>query len=300
MESTFFALGSKSNFNKALNHFYAVTDAVDEIESKKNIADIINEAIDQDELHEDQKLPIIGAVIKDKFNYSFSSFSIPNNVSEFDKIVDETSKWTALDILFVYYDANSKVNLINPKNPDHWDRVRELYHDQLIVLYAKYLKGDDKELENKAIDTLKEMLTGKDVFTNKDFIDGTVLPKQRVEKKKAKTQTGNLNITPKYGVRVSNELFHNGNVEAWKKIIESYMTKYPELEVHVYFKGEVINDINSLFKWGKVKHGDHILIQIAGENIVGVSKLQKYLYEGASPRFEQFLKIGVGKVLNLF
>jgi len=28
--------------------------------------------------------------------------------------------------------------------------------------------------------------------------------------------------------------------------------------------------------------------------------LQKYLFEGASPRFEQFLKLGVGKVLKLF
>ena len=147
MESTFFALGSKSNFNKALNHFYTVTDIVDDIESKKNIADIINDAIDQDELYEDQKLPIVGAVLKDKFNYSYSSFAIPNNVSEFDKIIDETSKWTGVDIVFVYYDANSKVNLINPKNQDHWERVRELYHDQLLVIYTKYLKDDDKEVE---------------------------------------------------------------------------------------------------------------------------------------------------------
>ena len=29
-------------------------------------------------------------------------------------------------------------------------------------------------------------------------------------------------MTPLYGVVVTNELFHNGNVEAWKKIIESY------------------------------------------------------------------------------
>jgi len=66
------------------------------------------------------------------------------------------------------------------------------------------------------------------------------------------------------------------------------------------FEGEVINDINALFKWGKVKHGDSIFFQVSGEEILGVSKLQKYLYEGASQRYEQFLKLGVGKVLNLF
>jgi len=107
-------------------------------------------------------------------------------------------------------------------------------------------------------------------------------------------------ITPKYGVPVSNELFHNGNVEAWKKILESYQVKYPDLAVHIMYENEVINDINSLFKWGKVKHGDSIYFQVSGEEILGVSKLQKYLSEGASPRYGQFLKLGVGRVLNLF
>jgi len=101
-------------------------------------------------------------------------------------------------------------------------------------------------------------------------------------------------------VTVTNELFHNGNVEAWKRIIESFKVSHPDLDVLIFHEGEKINDINSLFKWGKVKHGDPILFQVVGENIRDVSKLQKYLFEGASPRFEQFLKIAVGKVLNLF
>ena len=95
-------------------------------------------------------------------------------------------------------------------------------------------------------------------------------------------------------------MFHNGNVEAWKKIVESYTTKFPDLQVYIFHKGELILDINSLFKWGKVKHSDSIFFQVGGENIRGVSKLQKYLFEGASPRYEQFLKIDMGKVLNLF
>ena len=92
---------------------------------------------------------------------------------------------------------------------------------------------------------------------------------------------------------------HNGNVEAWKKIIESFNDKHPDLQVVIFFEGEVINDINALFKWGKVKHGDPIMFQVVGENIRSVSKLQKYLFEGASPRFEQFLKVDVGRILNL-
>ncbi|MDR2900222.1 MAG: hypothetical protein LBV20_01705, partial [Treponema sp.] len=69
---------------------------------------------------------------------------------------------------------------------------------------------------------------------------------------------GKVRMTPMYSVVVQNELFHNGNVEAWKKIIASYKAKYPGLEVYIYYDGERIMDINSLFKWGKVKHGSAI------------------------------------------
>jgi hypothetical protein len=107
-------------------------------------------------------------------------------------------------------------------------------------------------------------------------------------------------MTPMYSIPVTNELFHNGNVEAWKKIIQSYTTKYPGLEVYVFYEGERIHDINTLFKWGKVKHGSAILIAVAGTDIRDVAKLQRYLRQGASPMFEAFLKAPVNAVLNLF
>ena len=96
METTYFSLGSKTSFNKALRHFYSVTDAVSEVEAKSNIADYINDLLDDEELHPDQILPIIGSVVKDKFNYSYSSFGIVNDITEFDKIADDASKWSAL------------------------------------------------------------------------------------------------------------------------------------------------------------------------------------------------------------
>jgi hypothetical protein len=111
---------------------------------------------------------------------------------------------------------------------------------------------------------------------------------------------GKKRMTPKYSVQVTNELFHNGNVEAWKNIVESYRSKYPSLDVHIFHDGEKVNDINSLFKWGKVKHGDVLLFSVAGESIQGVAKLQRYLFEGASNRFHNFLKKDVNKVLHLF
>ena len=89
-------------------------------------------------------------------------------------------------------------------------------------------------------------------------------------------------------------------MEAWKNIIESYEAKHVGNKVIVYHEGELIQDLNSLFKWGKVKHGGVIMFQVAGAQIKGVSRLQKYLHEGASSRFEAFMKHDINKVLNLF
>lgn len=308
MESAFYALATKSNFNKALNHFYKVTDVVDDLESRRNLADVVNQQMDQGEIVADQILPIVGAVLRDKYGYSYDSFNIPVNVTDFSKICAETLKWTAIDIVLVYYTPGGEVILINPRNSAHWERARELTRDQLLVVYAKHLKPEAvKKLEMDAIQAVEEMIAGKDVFINKEFIDATVMPKVEVKKPApaaaavgAAIQAGKRRMTPKYSIQVTNELFHNGNVEAWKKIVESFKTAHPDLDVLIFYENELINDINTLFKWGKVKSGNLIFFQVAGENIRSVSKLQKYFFEGASPRFEQFLKLGVGKVLNLF
>ena len=111
---------------------------------------------------------------------------------------------------------------------------------------------------------------------------------------------GARRMTPMYSVPVTNELFHNGNVEAWKKIIQSYEMKYPTCEVSVFYEGEKIHDINTLFKWGKVKHGSTILFAILGTEIKDIAKLQRYLRQGASSEFEAFLKFPVNTVLKLF
>jgi hypothetical protein len=113
-------------------------------------------------------------------------------------------------------------------------------------------------------------------------------------------ETGNRRMTPMYSVPVTNELFHNGNVEAWKKIIQSYQLKNPDCEVLIFYEGERIHDINTLFKWGKVKHGSSILFAIVGENIQDVAKLQRYFRQGASPQFEAFLRVPVNTALKLF
>lgn len=52
--------------------------------------------------------PLVGSVIREKFNYSFKFFSIPSNITEFTKIADETSKWSALDLVVIYFAPDGK------------------------------------------------------------------------------------------------------------------------------------------------------------------------------------------------
>jgi hypothetical protein len=111
---------------------------------------------------------------------------------------------------------------------------------------------------------------------------------------------GSSKMSPLISVVVSNELFHNGNVEAWKRIIRSYNAKYPNLQVSIYYDGERIVDINTLFKWGKVKHGSCIQFCVSGENIQDLAKLSRYFRQGASSQFEAFLHGSPDTVMNLF
>lgn len=156
METTFYSLATKNKFNAGLNHFYKVNELVDELEVGKNLADIIDEELDQGEILLDQILPIVGAVIKDKYNFTYDSFTIPSTITDFNKIIEETTKWTAIDILMVYYNPNAEIFLINPKNSNHWEKVRELTKDQLIVIYSKHLKSEsNKKLEKEAIEAIE-------------------------------------------------------------------------------------------------------------------------------------------------
>lgn len=125
-------------------------------------------------------------------------------------------------------------------------------------------------------------------------------PEPAPQAQPAPTVGAHARMTPFVSVVVTNELFHNGNVEAWKRIIRSYNAKYPNLQVNVYYDGERIVDINTLFKWGKVKHGSCIQFTVSGENIQDVAKLSRYFRQGASPQFEAFLKGSPDSVMNLF
>lgn len=324
-------LSTKSSFNSALGHFQTVSDIIGTLEDYENVADTLNKLLQEKEISQNQLIPSINSILFDKLEYRYSSYNIKNTISNFDALVDEIKKWNGVDIVLVYYHPDLGPMLINPKNKSHFDSIHTFNRNELITIYAGNFNSEtNKVIADKAITAISKYLEGKKITSSKELLTGKFkLPKKEIIKKdppkksgKNKSSVKTVNkakksnavasepvkeeaekpkrITPYYSVPVTNELFHNGNVEAWKKIIQSYNVKYPTLEVYIYYDGERIHDIHSLFKWGKVKHGSTIIFAVAGDNIKDVAKLQRYLKQGASIMFESFLKFPVNKILNLF
>jgi hypothetical protein len=356
-------LATRDGFNRSLRHFKFITSVIGNFESKKNIADILGQALADKSIEPRQVVPTLNAILVDKYHYACRSHNMTDNFEAFDGLAATVATWKGVDMVVAYFHPELGGVVVNPKNRDHWEGVRSLKRNELVTVFAGGFAGadGDKKYET-AISLLITLMEGGKAKTPAVLQKGTFVFRKaapvaapapaapRAARKArgraakpeaidysavaaaAKASTAPIyptaaqaavpaaaptaptaapaapaapsgapkRMTPMYSIPVTNELFHNGNVEAWKKIIQSYTTKYPGLEVYVFYEGERIHDINTLFKWGKVKHGSAIMIAVAGDNIQDVAKLQRYLKQGASHMFEAFLKGQVGAILNLF
>jgi len=302
-------LSTKCGFNISLKHFKVVNSFIDKCSKYNNLADLINESINDDVLQKYQIKAILNVLLTDKFNYCTKSINL-NSI--YNGPLEDLSKiftgWNLFDIVIVYYHPQLGITVINPKNEESWKVISgELIKNELVVIYTGFFgKEYDKEKAYQVCDAVAEIIQGSDIkkinhesFGSKEYVFTKPEKKQQVI-----TQPHNISIQRKLsgqlGILVTNELFHNGNVEAWKKIIESYETKFPDTKILVFYDNEEIKDINTLFKWGKVKSGSFIYIRLFGPEFRFFSKLKRYLYQGASHNFEAFLKGAPGNVLSLF
>jgi len=315
MENSLNLLARRSGFNAALRHFKLTNEYVRRLGSGANLADLLNADLDEGRIQRHQILPIINAVLVEKYGYAFRSYNLRSEVADAKQIAETVAQWTALDMVLLYHHPQAGVFVIEPTVADNWEEPLPLAKDELVVVYVGAAVGDvsDKVLRGAAEDMVG-LLSGRKIKGKKSYIApegrgrakpapatrASVAEKPKAEAAEARPAARKMRMTSKIGVDVTNELFHNGNVEAWKRIIQSYKAKYPGNEVLIWYEGERINDINALFKWGKVKHGTPIMISVVGDEIKDVSKLRRYLYEGASPRFEAFLAGGIDRVLDLF
>jgi hypothetical protein len=353
--SQFESLAEREGFNSSVRHIKTVVSVVDRVAAKENLADVVDELIEDKLLDKDDVRPVVSMVLGQKYGYASVSANLSTTAADIGAIADETAKWNGVDLVVIYHHPDLGALVVNPKNKARIAQIDRLNRSELLVAYAgRFAKEGDAKLLDAACEAVVDLFAGRKAKVKPEFLKGDCAykaPKAASEKAapdapkagKAKPAGGTpkaapkrgrpsakaapaavapvpvaapeppkaavaaaqavkpgARMTPMYNVLVTNELFHNGNVEAWKRIIASYTTKHPGLQVLVYYDNERITDINALFKWGKVKHGSNIKFAIAGEDISDVAKLQRYLAQGASHLYEAFLKGPVNSVMALF
>ncbi len=312
---------SLKDYNLLESQMTMISNIQTELNKGKNLADIVWDLETNNQITKGQIPAIAHTLLIEKHNYSCLSFNLSTTLADWEKIHQVVKAWDQFDTVLAYYHPQLDVSLINPSNKDHWARIESLSQYELMVIYAK-AKDSSKQLkELQFLADFKAICSGR---LDKDYsqyqtsdssaeisdVKSAQQPPAKIPAKvaadgEAPSQDtgpakGKRRITPKYAVPVTNELFHNGNVEAWRNIIESYEKKYPGNTTLLFHNGQRIKHISSLFKWGKVKTGDSIFFSIVGEEIKDVAKLKKYLYQGASHNFKYFVKKDVNVILNLF
>ena len=101
---------------------------------------------------------------------------------------------------------------------------------------------------------------------------------------------------------ITNPNFEYGNVEAWINVIESYRQIHPEHEVIIFYEGEQVQSMISLFKMEQKpdRQGFQMMVHAPDGNWKDVAKLYRLLVEGASPNFHKFIGKEMYQVLKLF
>jgi hypothetical protein len=304
-------LSTRAGFNSAVRHIKKITGILESLGTGQNLADILNDpAVQESGAH---TAVILKMILVDKLGYKTASCNLSAVAAELEPLAACFAKWNAVDLVAAYHHPDRGLLVANPKTAGGLANFGALRRRELLVIYAGKADApaDDQCLE--AARLACSLFEGGKPATPAALYRGRFAAKKAAPaaEEPARTPpaaaaaspavTGEpARITPLYSVVVQNELFHNGNLEAWKRIIASYNAKYPELKVYIYYEGERIRDINALLEWGKVKHGRSIQFAVAGNEIRDVAKLQRYFTQGASNQFEAFLRGPVNGALRLF
>jgi hypothetical protein len=322
-------LSTRAGFNSAVRQIKKTMSIAEGLKGS-NLGDILYELGD-DEFSGEKAGMLLRMLLIDKMGYKSVSSNLETIVEKPVELAEEFAAWKGVDLIVAYHHPELGLLVANPKIAEELAGFGDMRKRELLVVYAGKLGNPADEVCQQAAELTLRLFEGKTVKAAPAMLKGNFtvrkLAKPGGEKeaapkkaapKKAKaaskpkvaarvaappvtaSSAAASKMTPRYAVVVQNELFHNGNVEAWKRIIASYKAKHSTLEVYIYYEGERILDINSLFKWGKVKHGSAIEFAVAGNEIQDVAKLQRYLSQGASNQFEAFLHGQVNTVLKLF
>ncbi|MHC6202125.1 hypothetical protein ACYULU_02910 [Breznakiellaceae bacterium SP9] len=292
-------LAGRAGFNAALRYMRKASAIAARAGDEENLADILYRRNDE-ALQEERCGLLLQMLLVEKLRYKTASINLAKAVTAPESLALEFARWNNVDIVVAYHHPDAGLLAANPKVREQLLRFGALRKRELLVAYVGRRSHAADDCCAKAACLVLALFEGKRPAIPAELYQGPFAASRPDQS--PVIAKGGAKMTSRYAVVVSNELFHNGNVEAWKRIIASYTAKHPDIQVSLYYEGERISTINALFTWGKVKHGSAIEFALAskgGSEIQDAAKLQRYLAAGASSRYEDFLAGPMNTALNL-
>jgi hypothetical protein len=288
-------LSAKPAFNAAVRHIKKALGILEALEGGENFADTLNRP-PYDGLSAAASLSLLNLLLVDKLGYTALSANPPAYAADIPALAAEFKRWEAVDLVAVFHDPRF-TRILNPKNAEQLAALGRPFPRELLVVYAGGVSGEKAaEAARRAIALFSG--AGAEVPAKPGAPASKTAPGAPAERR-AKTVPGTRRgedpgperRTPLYSVPVTNDLFHNGNVEAWKRVIGDYESSRPGLKVQVYYDGEPVLNLNALFAWGKLRRGAVIRFAVssAGGAVPNTARLRRLLAQASSRDFEPLL-----------
>jgi hypothetical protein len=281
-------LSARGAFNAAVRHIKKALGILDLLEGGGNFADALRLSRS---LSNTETLSLLRLLLVDKLGYAALSANPSGFAGDLPALAGEFAGWKAVDMVAVFHDPRF-LGVVNLKNAGQLAALGRPLPRELLTVYAGGAWDLPRELSLTAARTALALLSGA----------VPEIPPELRERGKGGMKKnappvkppGEPRRTPLYSVRVSNELFHYGNVEAWKRVIGEYENAHPGCKVCVFFGGEPLLDLNALFTWGKAPWGSVIQFCVAsngapGSAIRDIPRLRRRLAEASGRNFEPLL-----------
>lgn len=128
------------------------------------------------------------------------------------------------------------------------------------------------------------------------------LPGSRDDSRLMSHEEENSVFTQAQRLVFTNSHFTYGNVEAWVSIIRSYLAIHPVHRVTMFYDGQPIHNLLSLYKRIGSLNTDLFEVRVAtpDNDQADIAKLVRLLADGASPDYLRYIQKELHRVLELF
>ena len=177
---TYEALGTRDSFNASVRHIKATVALSERIADGENLADVLNDLLDEKTVSSEEIQPLVSMLLSGKFSYRSAACNLSTLTTVISEVHEQVAKWHSLDLVLVYCHPDLGVIALNPKNHAHAHRIDRLNKSELLVVYAgAFGKEYDAKLADRACTSLLDLYQGKKIKEDPTLLKGSCTYKQK-------------------------------------------------------------------------------------------------------------------------